>query len=101
MSRFVFLPTLLVFSMFCLPAIAEEQTDSIRFVVLGDTRGSGGEAVNAAVMEDLFSAILELDPSAWFVLVTGDLIYGSRDGEIARSQFAEWLNAFLKASLNC
>jgi len=71
-------------------APAQEESPSLRFVVLGDTRGSGA-AINRTVMEGLFELILELDPPAQFVLVTGDLVRGSDDLDLLAQQFQQWL----------
>lgn len=69
--------------------------ESIRFAVMGDSRGSGANTIDAPVFSKIVSQVLAIDPPVEFVVVTGDLVRGgSKNGTLAE-QFAEW-NALVK-----
>jgi hypothetical protein len=57
-----------------------------RFIITGDSRGSGTAGVNTVIMTELASEILKADVD--FVLFSGDLIYGSQD---PLYQLSQWL----------
>ncbi len=68
---------------------AEENTRVTRFIVTGDTRGSVN-GINVAILTEMVDAILNEDVD--FVLVPGDLVNGSSDPAVLKSQLLAWRN---------
>ena len=61
----------------------------LRFIVTGDTRGSDN-GVNTSILSEIARAIVE--EKADFVLITGDLVNGSKDQAELESQLTTWRN---------
>lgn len=70
---------------------AEQSKQAIRFVVIGDSRGSSPQVINKTVLEKIVQMILELDPPAEFVMITGDLVRAGKNPIQMREGFAQWL----------
>jgi len=65
--------------------------EKIRFAVVSDTQGDQiNEAINVRVFPAIVDNVLATDPPVQFVIVTGDLVNGSRDEAIASEQYAQW-----------
>ncbi len=60
-----------------------------RFIVTGDTRGSDN-GVNTSILNEIVQAIV--DEKADFVLITGDLVNGSKDQTKLEAQLTTWRN---------
>jgi len=62
--------------------------ETVRFAVLGDTRGSGeGDAVNESVFGDIIDDVLAADPPVQFVVILGDLVNGTGNAITMGQQF--------------
>lgn len=61
---------------------------SFRFVVMGDSRGDWGDAVNEATLRKLLTQVKSLQPQPSFILFTGDQIRG---GNVDK-ELAQWKN---------
>ncbi len=64
--------------------------DSVRFAVLGDTRGSGDNSVNETIFSKIVEQVSSFDPPVEFVIVVGDLVLGSDRAGPMDQQFARW-----------
>jgi hypothetical protein len=63
----------------------------VRFVVTGDTRGdSGANPINSEILGEIVQATIS--EGADFILIPGDLVYGSADRDTLVSQLSEWLD---------
>jgi hypothetical protein len=63
------------------------QSSATRFVVSGDSRGNGS-GVNETILAELVQATL--DEGADFILVPGDLVYGSSVPSTLYSELTQW-----------
>ncbi len=72
----------------CLSSVAK--SESVRFAVLGDTRGSDETAVNENIFSKIVEQVLQFDPPVKFVIVLGDLVSGHDEAGTMDEQFAEW-----------
>jgi 3',5'-cyclic AMP phosphodiesterase CpdA len=64
--------------------------DSIRFAVVGDTQGEDSTIVSETAFSKIVQHILAAEPAVDFVVLTGDLINGSRDGDTRYEEFQYW-----------
>ncbi len=80
------LTCLIAFVLTCQLAGAE----SVRFVVVSDTQGWDIQGVNAEALTDVVQHTLTLNPPINFVVVTGDLVCGTRDDAVMANQFRNW-----------
>lgn len=77
------------------PAQADKARSSLRFVILGDTQGISEEMpLNDLAIGKCIARILELDPPAQFLIMLGDLVWGTRNDDLMREQFATWIDLF-------
>lgn len=63
--------------------------ESIRFAVVGDTQGTGNLAVSEGFSK-IVNLVLAADPPVQFVLLTGDLIHGTKDNDQMLKDFLTW-----------
>ena len=76
--------------MVCLSASAV-WGDAVRFAVIGDTQGSGEEYyLNRGVVERMVDEVLAIDPPVEFVVIVGDLVWGTNDEAVLLSQWLDW-----------
>lgn len=87
------LPILGLISIFVLLLSATSEAELVRFIVVGDTRGSYS-AVNTTILGEIAQATI--DEGADFILVTGDLVNGSSDQSSLESQLTKWRNIMQK-----
>jgi len=64
--------------------------ESVRFAVMGDSRGIGINSVNELVLTEIVDNVLQADPPVQFVVFLGDLVDGSEDPVILADQFQLW-----------
>jgi predicted phosphodiesterase len=64
----------------------------VRFIVIGDTRGNDN-GVNTVILQEIVQATI--DEEADFILVAGDLVYGSTSRTELESQLTTWLNTMM------
>ena len=62
---------------------------TVRFIVVGDTRGSDN-GINTVILEEIVQATI--DEVADFILVTGDIVNGSTSQTELESQLTTWLS---------
>jgi hypothetical protein len=73
------------------PPIARAGKHSWRFIVTGDSRSNGEHnGVNVPILIEIANEILKREVD--FVLISGDLVVGSRDQEELQSQLTTWMN---------
>ncbi len=72
----------------CISSIAS--AESVRFAVLGDTRGSGSTAVNESIFSKIVTQVMNFNPPVEFVIVLGDLVSGHDEAGTMDEQFAKW-----------
>jgi len=71
-------------------AACSRQDETVRFIVMGDSRGSfGGGAVNEEILTEMANAVLHEDVD--FVLFTGDLVWGGASEGTLQEQIATWI----------
>ncbi|MFA5864012.1 MAG: metallophosphoesterase [Phycisphaerae bacterium] len=66
------------------------QAESIRFAVVGDTRGWTNGTINETVFSKIIQEVMAVDPPVQFVIVTGDLVTGTEDDSIMAGGFQNW-----------
>jgi DNA repair exonuclease SbcCD nuclease subunit len=75
----------------CLLISGVANAEGIRFAVLGDCRGGKpGQAVNNAIFSKIVQDIVAATPPVQFVIVTGDLVKGSKTDSVTAGYFQEW-----------
>jgi 3',5'-cyclic-AMP phosphodiesterase len=72
-------------------AIAPVSAESVRFAVLGDTRGpNGANPIDLEVFPKIVQHIFNADPPVQFIIVTGDLAYGTDEPLALAEEFRQW-----------
>lgn len=66
------------------------QAETLRFAVLGDTRGSKDHIINEEVFPTIVERVSQADPPVQFVIVTGDLVRGMTYNDTMLEAFARW-----------
>jgi len=66
------------------------RSESIRFAVLGDSRGSEGRAINEEVFPQIVEEVGATDPPVRFVVFLGDLVSGSDYDQALVWQLLYW-----------
>jgi len=66
------------------------EAESVRFAVMGDTQGSGTNAVAENEFSRIVQDVLSANPPVQFVVVVGDLVSGSKDDAVMQNEFQQW-----------
>jgi predicted phosphodiesterase len=65
------------------------RAETLRFAVLGDSRGEQ-KPINEFILTELVQNVLQVDPPPQFVVFIGDLVLGTSNDDELRQQFARW-----------